>query len=107
MGDSVGNGGRERGLAERVAGRWVLPDSAGEFVERRLVGRPWSEAACWGVLCHVSSTRRPFENDERVALALVVALDLAESADQRTEGAGRALLDRETETVAAMLMGDI
>jgi hypothetical protein len=36
--------------AERVGGRWVLADSVGESVERRLVGRPWSEAACWGVL---------------------------------------------------------
>jgi hypothetical protein len=190
--------------AERVAGRWVLPDSVSESVERRLVGRPWSEAACWGVLwfglgrpapwlsvkqrqraryrwvdgieehhdrlrarsravsfsAHPSALSRiaedarfvrggvssvrdygsdllvgdvaegyvrlaslsrfsndfgleelsvgsgnvvlrvvdslwPFENDERVVPALAVALDLAESADQRTQRAGRALLARE------------
>jgi hypothetical protein len=190
--------------AERVAGRWVMPDRVSESVKRRAVGRPWSEAACWGVLwfglgrpapwlsvkqrqraryrwvdgidehldrlparsravsfsahpsamsrmaedarfvrggvssvrdygldllvgdvaegyVHVASLARfssdfgleelsvgsgnvvlrvvdslwPFENDERVVPALVVALDLAESTDQRTQRAGRVLLARE------------
>jgi hypothetical protein len=36
--------------AERVGGRWVLPDNAGHTAELRPSGRPWSEGAAWGLL---------------------------------------------------------
>jgi hypothetical protein len=47
------------------------------------------------VVLRVVDSLWPFENDERVVPALVVALDLTENADQRTQRAGRTLLARE------------
>ena len=47
------------------------------------------------VVARVVAGEWPFVEDEHVAPALVVAIDLMESTDQRTERAGRALLARE------------
>ena len=52
------------------------------------------KSASPNVVLHVTSELWPFDPDERVAPALVTALDLIESSDQRTQRAGRDLLRR-------------
>jgi excisionase family DNA binding protein len=52
------------------------------------------ESASPNVVLHVVSELWPFDQSERVAPALVTALDLIESSDQRTQRAGRDLLRR-------------
>jgi excisionase family DNA binding protein len=52
------------------------------------------ESASPNVVLHVVSELWPFDPDERVAPAVVTALDLLESSDQRTQRAGRDLLRR-------------
>ena len=54
------------------------------------------ESASPNVVLHVVSELWPFDQSERVAPALVTALDLIESSDQRTQRAGRDLLRRAT-----------
>jgi hypothetical protein len=49
------------------------------------------ESVSPNVVLHVVSELWPFDPDERVAPALVTALDLIESTDQRTQRAGRDL----------------
>ncbi|MEO8696896.1 MAG: helix-turn-helix domain-containing protein [Acidimicrobiales bacterium] len=56
------------------------------------------ESASPKVVLHVVSELWPFDPDERVAPAMVTALDLIESSDQRTQRAGRDLLRRSTPT---------
>lgn len=52
------------------------------------------ESVSPNVVLHVVSELWPFDPDERVAPALVTALDLIESTDQRTQRAGKDLLRR-------------
>lgn len=52
------------------------------------------ESVSPNLVLHVVSELWPFDQSERVAPALVTALDLLESSDQRTQRAGRDLLRR-------------